>query len=431
MKKRLFPVISVTILLLCPATLLSPRKAESAFPAILSDETTIQEMIEQVNESLVSSFHQGLMQCGYRYTGTENCSLAATFISDAFNAMGLDVVFHEWKYKSLQGKNVVATLEGTDTAANATFILSAHYDTVRDSLGANDDGSGVAAMLAIAKVMSQYSFNYTIRFIAFSGEEEGIYGSFSYARDSYDNGENIVADLNLDTVGYANATEDGQILLFVVPQRSVWIPDFAATVAVKYNDIIHLRTETIPDYRGGDHQPFADYGYDSTSIVESSPYEWENSPGDTPDHINWSYLVKVTKLTLAVTAEITQKPIKIQVILRRPLEGALYVFNHLLLRTPFEKRWYWTTRGITSILGTKTEASAEVICSESVRYVVFSIDGTITYTDTQPPYEWTIKGIYFPLVGRHTLKVFAYTASGAVASDEMDLFVVSFSNGFN
>jgi len=64
--------------------------------------------------------------------------------------------------------------------------MSARYDCTSGSLGADDDGSGVAAVLASASIMSHYAFNHTIRFIAFSGEEVGTYGSFTYAKEAYE-----------------------------------------------------------------------------------------------------------------------------------------------------------------------------------------------------------------------------------------------------
>ena len=72
--------------------------------------------------------------------------------------MGLDVEFHEWRYGGFHSKDVVATLYGTDLNSTAEYILCGHFDTVAGAPGADDDGSGTAAVLAIASVLQSVSF---------------------------------------------------------------------------------------------------------------------------------------------------------------------------------------------------------------------------------------------------------------------------------
>ena len=395
-----------------------------------SDDATIVDMINQINESMLFAYHHGLMKFGPRYTGSLNCSLAATYILESFQEMGLDVEFHDWSYGGFTSKDVVATLYGTDPSNTAQYIVSGHFDTVADAPGADDDGSGTAAVLAIAHVLSQYHFNHTIRFIAFSGEEVGTYGSFTYARDASYRGDNIVAVLNMDMIGYANSVEGGRVLRFFPPPRSHWIAEFATEIGKKYFDLLDMTVDILPNYRGADHQAFVDYGYDGVWIAHQDGYPWGHSQNDTADKLNWTYYTKATKLMLAITAEIAQQPIDVQVILHRPLEGYMYLLNHPILQTSFGKQWFTGLRGITMILGGKTMASAEVISKEPLRYVIFCIDGDFMLWDSQPPYEWEIQGMYYPVVGKHTIEVYAYTTLGKVASDEMDIFILSFSTSY-
>jgi len=72
-------------------------------------------------------------------------------------------------------------------------------------------------------------------------------------------------------------------------------------------------------------------------------------------------------------------------------------------------------------------ASAEVICDENVRYVIFSINDVFTYWDDEPPYEWKIQGKFYPLIGRHNLKVFAISESGEMDTDEMEIIFLTLS----
>lgn len=384
------------------------------------DDVDIINMINIINESRVLYFYQNLLSFGVRYTGTPNCTMAGDWIYDEFKQMGLNVEFHEWSFEKFQSKNIVATIPGTDTSSNAIFIICAHYDTVKKSPGANDDGSGVVAVLGIAEVLSKYSFNHTIKFITFSGEEVGTYGSFNYALDAYNKKDNIVAVLNLDIIGYAETSEGGKILRFFHEEPSTWIADFAKTISSKYIDIIDLSVESLPNYPGADNQAFVDYGYDGVWIAQHDSNWVGHSENDTLEHINLTYHIKVTKLMLAILTELGIKPINIQVILRAPLEGMGYFKDIPLIELPFAKYYFQRLRGITVAIG-KPTAKAEVICKEKIKYVIFTMDDMFIFWDDTPPYEWKIHGKAYPLIGRHTLKVIAYSETNEIDSDQMDI----------
>ncbi|MCJ7570504.1 MAG: M28 family metallopeptidase [Candidatus Thermoplasmatota archaeon] len=390
------------------------------------DDIDIVEMINSVNESKVLYYYQNLMKFGVRYTGTSNCTMAGDWIYNEFEQIGLNVEFHEWNFEKYKSKNVVATIPGKDFSSNAIFILCAHYDTFKISPGANDDGSGIVAVLCIAEILSKYSFNHTIKFIAFSGEEVGTYGSFTYARDAYNRNENIVAVLNLDIIGYADTSEGGKILRFFHEEPSTWIADFAKTISSKYIDINDMNIENLPNYPGADNQAFVDYGYDGVWIAQHDPNQVGHSKNDTLEHINLTYQIKATKLMLAILTELAIKPINIQVILRTPLKGMGYFNDNPFIELPFAKYYWQRLRGITIAFGRPT-AKAEVICKEKVRYVIFTIDDTFIFWDDTPPYEWKIQGKFYPLIGRHTLKVYAYSETGEMHIDQMDIIFLTLS----
>lgn len=384
----------------------------------------IVEMLEKINYSLVHNYHQKIMDFGPRYTGSENCSQAGDYIYGAFNKTGLKVRFHHWQYAGFQSRNVEATLEASEKNASI-FIISAHYDCTPGSLGADDDGSGVAAVLALADVMSSYSFNNTIRFVAFSGEEVGTYGSFCYARDSYKNGDNIKAVLNLDMIGYANSSEGGKKVRFHFPKRSEWMVNSAKKIVGNYENIIDMKVEGRPNYRGSDHQAFIDYGYDAVWIAHTDGYPWANSPEDIPDHLNWSYQVKATKLLLIILSEMADEKLDIEIYLKKPYEGYVYMFGKPFFKLDILGRiWYSNLRGITFLFG-KTKAEAEVITDEKVENVVFCINNDFIQWDSTPPYTCEIKNRYSSLFGKNILRVYAYSESGKVAVDEMDIIVFS------
>ena len=111
--------------------------------------------------------------------------------------------------------NVVALLRGTDPSDDRVFLISGHLDNMRsdvmdrtgDAPGANDDASGVAAVIESARIMSKYSFSATIIFIAVSGEEQGLLGAEHMAEKAKKLNWNIEAVLNNDIMGSNNSSE--------------------------------------------------------------------------------------------------------------------------------------------------------------------------------------------------------------------------------
>lgn len=424
MKKTLINIFLIALFVgsLFSQSTISQTISSDVVLADYSFENFIMNLVNKVNNSQIKNFHTELMNFGARYTGSENCTRAGDYIYQEFENMGLEVEFQNWEVGHYKSRNVVATLKGQDEKFNAVYILSAHYDCTPGSLGADDDGSGVAAVMAIANILSKYQFNHTIKFIAFSGEEVGTYGSFAYAKDAYNRGENIIAVINPDMIGYADTTDGGNILRFFYPERSYWIAKDAKEIGNKYYDFIEIHIETLPNYIGADHQAFIDYGYDGVWIAHHDSYPWGNTPEDTPEKINFSYLEKATKLLLAFLVELANRPIDVQVILKNPLEATGYFFDTPFLDLSWEKHWYKELRGITIILG-RTNTKAEVISNEDISYVIFCINNNFVYWDSTPPYEWKIQGKHYPPIGRVKLRVYAYTTSGEFATDEMDIII--------
>lgn len=385
-------------------------------------ENKIIEMLDKINYSLVCHYHQNLIDFGPRYTGSENCSQAGDYIYNTFNKTGMEVCFHHWQYDGFKSRNIVAKLDGNEKNSSV-YIVSAHYDCTPGSLGADDDASGVAAVLALADVMSNYSFNHTIKFVAFSGEEVGTYGSFCYARDAYKNGDKIKAVLNLDMIGYANSSKGGKIIRFHFSKRSEWIVDSAQDIAKRYEDLLDMTVEGRPNYRGSDHQAFVDYGYDAVWIAHRDGYPWANSPEDTPDHLNWSYQVKATKLLLVVLSEMADEKRDMEIYLKKPYEGYVYLLGKPIYELNIlGKFWSLNLRGTTILFG-ETEAVAEVITDEKIEYVVFCINNDFIGYDYKKPYSCKIKNRFIPLFGKNILRVYAYSESGTVAEDQMDIIV--------
>jgi len=386
------------------------------------------DIINQVNKSLVSKYLEELVEFGPRYTGTESCNNAAHYLYGEFEKLNLDVYYDEWKYIEYQCKNVVATFKGYNPNSNAIIIICAHYDTTKTSPGANDDGSGVATMLAIANICSKYSFNHTIRFIAFSGEEVGTYGSHDYAKKAYYREENIIAVLNLETFGYTS--DEGKELFILKTARTEWLSHFSNDIAEKYYQFHNLNLIEIGN-RPCDHQAFLDFGYDAVQYVQLNRDDYPlHTPEDSFDKINFSYLTNVTKLILAIAVELANKPIEVQIRIVTPYEGYFYIIDTPLIKLPgFNKMFRLGFRGMTYIFGTAV-VRVNITTESEIESVFFCIDGISDFYGEckEPPYEWKIqKSVWrnLPLIGKHTIGAYVWTKDKKVAYDEMDIFVIT------
>ena len=250
--------------------------------------------------------------------------------------------------------NVVATLKGNDTADKRVFIISGHLDNRRsdvmdrkgDAPGANDDGSGSAAVLECARIMSKHSFAATIIFITVSGEEQGLLGAYYMAEKAKALNLPIEAVLNNDIMGSNNSNETNIINNTQVRVFSEGLPDYELDKKAKTirqfgleNDGISRQLaryvkETGERYvdnlqvvmvyrndrflRGGDHTPYVENGFAAVRITEMNEnYNRQHQDirlengiqyGDVLEYIDFEYLRKNTALNLANLANLSKAP---------------------------------------------------------------------------------------------------------------------------
>jgi len=264
------------------------------------------ELLQQLNESLILGYLENLTSFGPRESGTEACDQAAHYLYETFQGMGLAVRYHNYTDNTVSGSNIEATLDGSDSTN--IFIICAHYDTVPAGPGADDDGSGVAAVLAAAEIMRNYEFRHTVRFVAFSGEEQGLIGSRHYAEDAYNNNDSIVAVLNADMIGFAPSSSDGIKAKIFENDASEWIVTFTQDISQIYADYIGIQLFPQGETWGSDHYYFWQYGYDAVFYHEYNFNDYYHSADDTIEHMNITYATRFSRLILATLAEMAQRP---------------------------------------------------------------------------------------------------------------------------
>ncbi len=235
---------------------------------------------------------------------------AADFIETSFARAGLTIKRDACEVEGRICHNLEAEMRGSDPEV---VLIGAHYDSVFGSPGANDNGSGVAAMLALARRFAGQPPRYTMRFVAFVNEEPPFFqtpkmGSMVYARNCKARGDRIRAMISLETIGYFSDTPGsqkypaaglgifyprvGNFIGFVgnVPSRAL-----LRQVLAQFREEKKLPSEGaalpafIPGVGWSDQWAFWQNGYPGIMVTDTAPfrYPYYHSPNDTADKIDY------------------------------------------------------------------------------------------------------------------------------------------------
>jgi len=248
--------------------------------------------------------------------------------------------------------NVVATLKGTTNPARV-YVVSGHYDSMCgsptdakcDAPGANDDASGTAAVIEMARVMSKRKFDATIVFMTVAGEEQGLLGATYFAQQAVDKKMDIEAMFTNDIIGgvtsFKNAANRQTVRVFSegVPsneteqqatarrgtggendsasrQLARFIKETTGKYLPKFDVVMIYRRDRY--LRGGDHIPFVERGFTAVRITETNEdYDHQHQNvrtengkfyGDTPEYVDYDYVANVTRVNTASLASLALAP---------------------------------------------------------------------------------------------------------------------------
>jgi hypothetical protein len=342
---------------------------------IINRDPEISRMVNEVSPDSLQSYINTLVSFGTRNTlsvqsdskigiGAARNWVLNKFKEFAGNSRGRLNAFIDTTTIQPNGKrvnravllgNVMAILKGTDPVDKRIFIISGHLDSRRSDVmdttgiapGADDDGSGTAAVIECARIMSKHSFPATIIFVAVSGEEQGLLGSTFMADKAKKENWNVEAVFNNDIIGSNNSNETNIIDNTKVRVFSEGIPEDATD-----KDIIHIKSMGLENdsksrelaryvkeigeryvenlnvvmiyrrdrfLRGGDHLPYLKNGFTAVRITEMNEnftrqhqdIRTENGIdyGDVPVHIDYEYLRKNTAMNLSNIANLAKAPL--------------------------------------------------------------------------------------------------------------------------
>ncbi|MCL2072444.1 MAG: M28 family peptidase [Marinilabiliaceae bacterium] len=244
-------------------------KRDITFPVITEVDLVIRYLTTLVNTDSIIATVQHLQDFGTRVYFQPQAYQAEAWLQSKFENMGLDVSIQNvsvplWGFPSTSSGNVIAIQTGA-LYPDEYIVCGAHYDSIvlsnlYNSPGADDNATGTAGIVEIARILSQYEFDRSIIYCCFSAEEVGMFGSKAYASSCSQQDMNILGYFNIDMTGYLQPGSNVHIDLIY--------PSFATPLATYYTNIANIYFPRIPitsysSLPGGDsdHTSFNQNGY--------------------------------------------------------------------------------------------------------------------------------------------------------------------------
>lgn len=312
---RMIALISILPVLFLVIWILTVRMPGPAFSGPLPPLTPRQQQLRVELERHVRALANDI---GVRSDETyANVQRAAAYIRNQLMRLGYHVVSQEFSARGRTYRNLEATLGGGGRL-HEVVVLGAHYDTAEEAPGADDNASGVAAVLELARLFAQQPQQRTVRFVFFPNEEPpsfatGNMGSRHYAKAARARNEQIVAMLSIESIGYYDTEKGSQRYPFPLNLAYPDVGDFIGFVSnLKSRGLLHraiaaFRTHAtlptqgaaapswVPGIWWSDHWSFWREGYPAIMISDTAPYRnpFYHTPDDTADKLDYERTARV------------------------------------------------------------------------------------------------------------------------------------------
>lgn len=303
--------------------------ASSTMSTGATESSSVPKTLDSVSAANIAETIDYLQGLGTREFHTAGAAQAAEYIHDEFESMGVDVHYQSFTLDSVNVSNVVATIPGT-SSDGGVYLVGAHYDSENQAVntyeeavsiaapGADDDASGVAAVLEIARAISSsgLTIERTIKFVAFGAEEMGyngtggLQGSSYFVANEIDDGVEYEGTAILDMIGFRDGTEN--VVSFIKESDSDSLAE-AVVSAVDENGIdLRIDQYTAPGATYSDHAQFWYAQYPSfLAIEEMEPEElmpvnpYYHTSGDTLSTLSLDQARAVTQAVAGGLLELT------------------------------------------------------------------------------------------------------------------------------
>ncbi|MDG5492438.1 M28 family metallopeptidase [Psychroserpens sp. SPM9] len=243
---------------------------------------------------------------GIKNVGSEALTQCETWITSRYKRLGYtDIVLQPFSYKAGTSHNIIVTKTGTKYP-NTFIVIDAHYDTINGP-GTNDNGTGTILIMELARLLKDIDTEYSIKFIHFSGEEDGLIGSNYYVKNTVIKDQlDIKLVFNIDEVGGVKGKTNDT----VVCERDESQPTSnneasakATTQLANYMRLYsNLKTEIANAY-ASDYMPFEDQGFVITGLFEKHESPMNHTKDDDLAHMDVAYVYEITKGALGAALE--------------------------------------------------------------------------------------------------------------------------------
>jgi hypothetical protein len=321
----LFVVLLTIALWLWLTMLRMPEKSyQEQLPPLQKEEVILQDLLQQDIQKIA-------VKIGARnYSQYENLNTTKSFLVTALTQLGYTVRQQEYKIDRKPYYNLEVQRLGTEKP-NEVVLIGGHYDSAFNSPGANDNGTGAAATLELARIFAKKSTKRTIRFVEFTNEEPPFFwtrnmGSLVYAKQIDPHKENVIAMLSLETMGYFSDKEGSQKYPFPIGLLYPNQGNFIGFIGnLNSGDLVRrsissFRRHTkfpsegviLPDWIPGvgwsDQWSFWKKGYKGIMITDTAPYRYPyyHTEDDTLDKINFDKLARVVSGLSEVISDLAE-----------------------------------------------------------------------------------------------------------------------------
>jgi hypothetical protein len=301
------------------------RSHRGALPPLTAEESALAQRLRQHVEAIASRPHNIA-----HYAELE---AAAAYIESALAGIGYGVVAQVFEADGRSVRNIEATVEpaGGAAAAAKSLVIGAHYDSAGSAPGANDNGTGAAAVIELARLLKDASLGHRLRLVLFVNEEPPYFhtaemGSLRYADALAARGEPVAGMLSLETLGSFSDEPGSQSYprplsaLFPDTGNFIAFVGMPASRRLVHKAVGSFRSHTafpteggvapasIPGIDWSDHWSFAQHGIPAVMVTDTAPFRYPHyhEPTDTPDKVDYERLARVTKGLERVIRELGQ-----------------------------------------------------------------------------------------------------------------------------
>ena len=251
-----------------------------------------------------------------RYAYSDSLIKARDWLYNKFVSFGIDSVWLQYYKVDTAAWNVVATVPGT-VQPDRVIVVGGHYDSIvygggtnpkTWAPGADDDGSGTAATLEMARIIAQHPLPVTVMFVPFAQEEQGLIGSYYFAYYLNSLGTDLPLMINTDMIGHSVDADTDVVIYGDISAES-----YVNIMMDQANTYTYLRPHYEGQSSGSDHYSFYELGYDAIYAEEGEFHMagWHTNY-DLVDSLDFDYMKEVVKMCLATLIQVANSPSRVE-----------------------------------------------------------------------------------------------------------------------